>query len=187
MSERMEYAVAGMNILITGAPGCGKTTFVENVARELAGLRPAGFVTREIREAGERKGFALVSLCGRTGILAHVGIRSPLRVGKYGVDVPAFEAFLQDLQLARARLVIIDEIGKMECLSPLFRTRVAEALDSPCVLVATIALRGTPPVESLKARRDVEVFCLHPWNRQELAGLVTQRVKSVLNNAGSTG
>lgn len=185
MSEDMEHAEAGMNILITGAPGCGKTTLVENVARELAGSRPAGFVTREIRDAGERRGFALFSFCGRNGILAHVGIRSPLHVGRYGVDVPGFEAFLHDLQLAEARLVIIDEIGKMECLSPLFRMRVTEVLESPCVLVATIALRGTPFIEALKARRDVEVFCLDRRNQEKVSGDVMQRLRGALGIEGT--
>jgi len=180
MNRAIHHAEAGMNILITGAPGCGKTTLIENVARDLAGAHPAGFITREIRDAGERRGFALVSFCGRNGILAHVSIKSQWRVGKYGVDVPGFEAFLQELHLSDARLVIIDEIGKMECLSPLFRTRVTEVLDSPCVLVASIALRGTPFIEALKSRRDVEIYSLDRRNQEQVAGDVTMRVRGAL-------
>ena len=184
MNRAMDPVGSGMNILITGAPGCGKTTLIENVARELAGVPLAGFVTREIRDAGERSGFALDSFCGRKGILAHVSMKSHWRVGKFGVDVPGFEAFLQELRLAEARLVIIDEIGKMECLSPLFRMRVTEVLDGPCVLLATIALRGTPFIEALKARRDVEVFLLDRRNQEKVAGDVTLKVRGALGITG---
>ncbi|MGE5831636.1 MAG: nucleoside-triphosphatase, partial [Methanomicrobiales archaeon] len=49
------------NILVTGAPGCGKTTLVRRVAENLEAIPVAGFYTEEIREKGERVGFALVS------------------------------------------------------------------------------------------------------------------------------
>jgi nucleoside-triphosphatase len=47
------------NILITGQPGIGKTTFIKKLAGKLKDLHPFGFYTTEIREAGIRKGFEL--------------------------------------------------------------------------------------------------------------------------------
>jgi nucleoside-triphosphatase len=43
-------------------------------------------------------------------------------VGKYGVDVDGFEIFLEQLPFSTLQngLVMIDEIGKMECLSDRF-------------------------------------------------------------------
>ncbi|WP_456474417.1 nucleoside-triphosphatase, partial [Candidatus Pyrohabitans sp.] len=38
-----------MKILITGKPGCGKTTLLARVAEQL-GSRAGGMLTREIRE-----------------------------------------------------------------------------------------------------------------------------------------
>src|SRR4051794_30252169 len=74
------------NVLLTGAPGCGKTTVLERVAERLGDLRLAGFLTLELREHGQRVGFEAVGLGGRRAILAHVRFPSPVSVGRYGVD-----------------------------------------------------------------------------------------------------
>ena len=80
-----------MNILISGAPGCGKTTLFKRLVRELAHLRPVGFFTQEIREDNVRMGFTLNGLDGSNGVLAHVDYPGDFRVGRYGVDVAGFE------------------------------------------------------------------------------------------------
>jgi len=41
-------------ILLTGLPGTGKTTVMEKLVERLRDLEPAGFLTREIRQAGSR-------------------------------------------------------------------------------------------------------------------------------------
>src|SRR3954469_8466373 len=74
------------NLLLTGAPGCGKTTVLERVVEHLGDLRLAGFLTLELREHGERVGFEAVGLGGGRAILAHVRFRSPVKVGRYGVE-----------------------------------------------------------------------------------------------------
>jgi nucleoside-triphosphatase len=78
------------NILITGSPGCGKSTLIEKVVLELH-APVTGFVTREIRERGVRVGFSIDTHDGKSGTLAHVDIESPLRVGKYGVAIQVLE------------------------------------------------------------------------------------------------
>jgi nucleoside-triphosphatase len=70
------------NILITGQPGIGKTTLIKKLSDELKYLHPVGFYSTEIREEGIRKGFELISLSGRKGLLSHTDIRSPCRVGR---------------------------------------------------------------------------------------------------------
>lgn len=78
------------NVLVTGRPGVGKTSVVEAVAREFP-QAGGGFTTSEIRERGVREGFRVTTLDGKSAVLAHVNFRERVRVGKYGVDVPAFE------------------------------------------------------------------------------------------------
>jgi pimeloyl-ACP methyl ester carboxylesterase len=59
------------NLLLTGPPGCGKTTVVRRVIERLGDLRLAGFFTQEIRKHGRRVGFEAVGLAARRAMLAH--------------------------------------------------------------------------------------------------------------------
>lgn len=154
------------NILLTGVPGCGKSTVVENLLGRL-GVPATGFFTREIRRQGRRVGFSLETLGGRQAVLAHHAFSGPHRVGKYGVDLARLEEIaLPALQPPTpGHLVVIDEIGRMECLSALFQEAVKKALDGPNPVLATIALRGSPFMESIKARRDVRLLEITPENR----------------------
>src|SRR5215467_14590534 len=74
------------NLLLTGLPGCGKTTVIRRLIDRLNDLRLRGFYTQELREYGQRVGFEAVGLSGQRAVLAHVRSRSMLRVGRYGVD-----------------------------------------------------------------------------------------------------
>ena len=70
------------NLLLTGLPGCGKTTVVRRVAERLGDLRVAGFLSLELREHGQRVGFEAIDLSGQRAILAHVRSRSPTRYAR---------------------------------------------------------------------------------------------------------
>ena len=117
--DSLKHAGHRPHILITGLPGVGKTTLIRELAKRLAEYHPAGFYTEEIRnKQGTREGFRLVTLCGRQLVLSHVNHPGPHRVGRYGVDVAGFERLLAEIDLRHlpSQLIVIDEIGKMECL-----------------------------------------------------------------------
>jgi nucleoside-triphosphatase len=158
------------NLLITGNPGVGKTTVLVWLAEYLAEYHPAGFITREIREEGVRKGFLLVSCSGQKRVLSHVDISGPVRVGKYKIDIDGFEQFLKDTRVSEegTGLVMIDEIGKMECFSPLFRDSVLRLLDADQPFIATIGKKGTPFMEGIKKRPDVNLVEVTLQNRESI-------------------
>ena len=157
--------------LITGLPGVGKTTLIRKLAERLTEYRPAGFYTEEIRnERGIREGFRLVTLCDRRLVLSHIRHTGPYRVGRYGVDVAEFECLLEELNLrdSLAPVIIIDEIGKMECFSRRFIDTVTLLLDGPKTLVATIALKGEGFIRQVKQRPDCRLVTVTRENRDRL-------------------
>ncbi|MGZ3590307.1 MAG: NTPase [Thermodesulfobacteriota bacterium] len=158
------------NLLITGLPGVGKTTLIKKLSDALERFHPVGFYTEEIREGGVRKGFELISLEGRRELLSHKEIRSPFQVGQYKVDIKGFEDFLGLVSFfsPSTRLIIIDEIGKMECLSVRFQKILEKILDSEKWVMATIALKGSGMIAEVKDREDVKLFEIIRKNRDSL-------------------
>lgn len=147
-------------LLLTGVPGAGKTTVLRRVAELLAGRPVRGFLTEEIREGGDRVGFRIVTLEGTTATLARVGLRSPHRVGRYGVDVAALDAVVDPCLAPGGEdaIHLVDEVGKMECLSPRFVAAMRRLLGSGAAVVATVALKGGGFIAEVKARPGVELW-----------------------------
>ncbi len=118
---------------MTGPPGIGKTTLVRRVVERLHGKRLTGFYTEELRGRGGRTGFRIVALDGREARLATVGGGGGPRVGRYTVDVAALEAVFEVLRPGPGvDAVVIDEIGKMECLSEAFVRAARERSRETC-------------------------------------------------------
>ncbi len=156
--------------ILTGKPGVGKTTLIRKIVERIQPVPVAGFYTSEIKLSGVRSGFELRGLNGERRLLAHVDFESRHRVGKYGVDTPGFEVFLEKLDLfnPNVQLIIIDEIGKMELLSTRFRTLVIETLGVNKSMLATIALKGEGFIQEIKQRPDVHLLTVTRDNRDSL-------------------
>ena len=163
-----------MALLITGPPGVGKTTAIRAVASELAGARLGGFFTEEMRSRGARRGFELVTFDGQRAVMAHVDRRGGPRVGKYGVDAAVLETTART-SLAVDREIdvyLVDEIGKMECLSPGFVAAMRALLDTGRPVVATIGERGGGFIDEVKRRPDVTLWRLTRDNRDAVPARV---------------
>jgi nucleoside-triphosphatase len=166
-----------VKILLTGMPGCGKTTAVTKIVAGLKGANLAGFYTEEIRQKNIRRGFRWRTLAGATGILAHVDIKGPFKVGKYGVDVTGFEKSVLsalDPETTNADLFVIDEIGKMECFSQKFITTVRRLLTCDASLLATVARKGTGLIRQVKKHPDTKICNLAPDNRDKTVDDILQ-------------
>jgi nucleoside-triphosphatase len=156
------------NILITGRPGTGKTTVIARLAEMLRGRIVAGFHTEEIRESGQRKGFSAITLSGGSCTLAHVERGGQRRVGRYRVDVAAFEQLVLPELSRECDFLLIDEIGKMECFSERFTEAVRRRLDGDTPVVATVAVSGGGLIAEVRKRSDAETWTITHENRDGL-------------------
>ena len=160
-------------LLLTGVPGIGKTTVIQRLATMLRGAQLRGFYTEEIRERGDRRGFRLVGFGGMTRIIAHIDFATTHRVGKYGVDVAAVDQAASMLTPDRgASIYLVDEIGKMECLSQRFVAAVRTLIAGRAPVVATIARRGTDFIAEVKRSENCVLWEVTRANRDELPSRV---------------
>jgi nucleoside-triphosphatase len=164
-------------VLLTGRPGCGKTTLLRRIVSGLP-QRAGGFYTEEMREHGARVGFKIVTLEGDEVVFAHVDFQTPERVGKYGLDLSTLETVGVEAvreAVRMRRLTVIDEIGPMEIRSAMFRGVVNEALNSGPPLLATIVARPLPFTDAIKSRSDVSIVEVRVKNRDELVSELLNR------------
>jgi nucleoside-triphosphatase len=159
----LPQATKKSNLLLTGPPGCGKSTLIVRLAGRLP-FRVRGFTTAEIRGRGGREGFHIETLDGRGGILAHkTRFTSGPRVGSYRVNLAdldaigsaEIEAALED---PATHLIIIDEIARMELFSERFRGAALRALESPTPVFGTIQIRRDPFLDAVRSRDDTIIF-----------------------------
>jgi nucleoside-triphosphatase len=90
-------------------------------------------------------------------------------VGKYGVDVQAIhDAVPLLLPDPDARVYLVDEIGKMECLSERFVAAMRTLIAGRTPIVATIGARGGGFIAEVKRRRECELWEITHANRDHM-------------------
>jgi len=164
------------NIFLTGAPSSGKTTVIKKVIHALD--HPAnGFYTEEERVAGKRTGFVMKTLDGRQGYLAHQDIVSVHHIRRYGVSIEHIEMIaVPSIAPVGRNIIILDEIGRMECFSEVFKQAAARTLDSPNIVVGTITFGGDDFIMGIKQWDDIEIHEVTSENRDLLPELILRGI-----------
>lgn len=161
--------------LVTGPPGVGKSTLVSRVVLRLksAGVIVGGCTTVEKREGGARIGFEVRDLTtGRIGELASVSSKFGPRVGRYRVnltDLARVGASGVEAAAMSSELIVIDEVGPMELVSPEFRRAVRKCIDSGKPVLAVVHERLEDDLLSELRSRATTLFTLSVENRDEAA------------------
>ena len=171
----------GGNIFLTGAPSSGKTTVIKKVIEKLN--HPAnGFYTEEDKIAGKRVGFLMKTLDGKKGYLAHQDIKSDFHIRRYGVSIENIENIaVPSITPVKDNIIILDEIGKMECFSEAFKQAATRALDAPNIVIGTITYGGGGFILEIKNRGDVEINEVTVENRDLLPDLILRKVSNLIN------
>ncbi|MBE9470425.1 MAG: NTPase [Chloroflexi bacterium] len=157
-------------LLLSGKPGTGKTSLIKE-AIDRVKIEAGGFYTQEIRSAGVRQGFKIITLDGKEAILAHINISSPYQVSKYNVDIDRLnEVGISAIQQALKQndLIVIDEIGKMELLSLQFQEVVLQAIQSGKKILGTVMFTSHPFADEVKRHPEVTTLVVSGANRNEV-------------------
>ena len=164
------------NIFLTGAPSSGKTTVIKKVIKGLSSAAH-GFYTEEEKIGDKRVGFLMRTLDGESGYLAHQDIKSDFHIRRYGVSIENIETIaILAITPVNNDIIILDEIGKMECFSQRFKEAASKALDSANIVVGTITFGGTDFILQVKQRNDVEIIEVSFKNRDSLPDLILKKV-----------
>ncbi len=102
--------------------------------------------------------------------MAHVDIRSRYRVGRYGINLQDIDRVAVPSMIPENQdvIVVVDEIGKMECFSALFKMTLLKVLDAPNTVLGSIALKGDAFIGAIKNRPDTLLIPVSEKNRESL-------------------
>lgn len=160
-------------ILLTALPRTGKSTAIKKIVNMLGKDNCGGFYTEEIREDGERVGFRICTLSGKTGILSHVNIESNYRISRYGVDLEAFERLcISELENAvkdnNVKYIVIDEIGPMQLFSEKYKALLISLLNCDKPIIGTIFMNSYEWLDDFKKQKNVNLIEITFDNRDSL-------------------
>jgi nucleoside-triphosphatase len=176
----------GKTYLLTGPPRVGKTRIIKQIVAHVGITHCGGFYTEEIqneRKADPRMGFRIRTLEGKTGTLAHLDIDTSLRLGRYGIDLTCLEAIGIPALLSAAeakQLIIIDELGPIQAFSEPFKRISMQLLQSPRLILGTIALQPHPWLDAIKQREEVTMYIVQTDNTVQLTQTILEVLTSVL-------
>jgi nucleoside-triphosphatase len=173
-------------LLLTGAPGVGKTTILTEAISILKarGFSIGGMISREAREDGRRVGFEILDLTNsKRGWLAHIDQRFGPQVGKYRVnldDLDEIGATAIAGAVEKSDIIVIDEICPMELLSHKFKLAVEQALKSEKPVLAVVHGKVRDPIlNEAKMRLDAEILTVTSANRNALPTEIIKQISEV--------
>jgi len=169
-------------IILTGAPGVGKTTAVMYVARALSnrGMKVGGIVSREIRTNYMRTGFEFVDLATNdTNVLASIA-GNGLKVGKYFVNLEGclFAAERLTDAVKNSDVIFCDEIGPMELKSKQFVNSVTNLLDVQKKVIIVIHQKVQHPLVAQFRKKSSLLITLDLGNREKIKEILLGRIIS---------
>jgi nucleoside-triphosphatase len=167
-------------IVLTGAPGVGKTTAVIRVARELRerGVKIGGIVSRELRINNMRMGFEFIDLSTNDrNVLASITGKGP-KVGKYFVNVAGcrFAAERLTNAIRNSEVIICDEIGPMELKSRELIDSVKNLLYVDKKVIVIVHQKLQHPLTDEFRNKSTLLIDLNLENREKVSEILIERL-----------
>ncbi|MBM4133516.1 MAG: hypothetical protein FJ245_07090 [Nitrospira sp.] len=154
------------NVLIIGPAGTDRTRLVEEIALR-TGAKPNGYYTKVVKDGLFRSHAELV--LWSDGVARTLPTDAPDTVDRQ--LVPLLE---QALRADVTGLLVLDEVGALQCASALFRRLLVDCFTSDKNVLATMSLGGREEdfLLSLESRADITVLPMSDGWRDSFADLV---------------
>ncbi len=165
----------GAKIGITGARGAGKTTTIKKVIDilEEEGLTIGGMIIETKGDSEGIKELEIVDLItGKKETFASKKIKSEFEIHELGVDMEILEGIgVEAIERAieESDIIVIDEVGKIELESELFKNTVEKALKSKKKMLITLHKKSRAVMlQDIRRRDDIRILEVTPINRSIL-------------------
>jgi nucleoside-triphosphatase len=167
-------------IILTGAPGIGKSTAVLRTARALKdrGLNVGGIVSREQRSNNIRIGFEFIDLMTNDrSVLASIAGNGP-KIGKYFINLAGCRFAAERLSVAvkNSDVIICDEIGPMELKSREFTDSVKKLLDVDKKVIVVLHQKLLHPLTEQFKKKSILIMDLNLENRENINQILVNRL-----------
>lgn len=166
-----------IHIFLTGDRRVGKSFLLQRVLLELD-VSLSGFTTSWGEE--DEKGATPLILSNASGT------KKAVAAYRYTDDRPrkvfeeVFETFGVECLRAPEGLVIMDELGRFEASTELFRTRVFEVLESDLPVFGVVRDMEIAFLDAVRNHPKTEVIRITEENREEMYYTVLEKIKEIL-------
>ena len=108
--------------------------------------------------------------------------KSDFHIRRYGVSIDNIEHIaVPSITPVKNHVIILDEIGKMECFSKTFKQAAVNVLDAPNIVIGTITFGGDTFILEVKKREDIEIHEVTVDNRDLLPDLILRKISNFFN------
>ncbi len=160
-----------MHVFLTGVPGSGKSTLINQALLQLNQPSLGGFRTVSVPMEGSLNlNVHIIAPCGVEQYHENnlVGIRYPGR--EFSSFPAAFDNYGASLVEASedARLILMDELGIMENEAQRFQAAVLAKLDQNTPILGAVKPFSTPFLDKIKQHPQVKIIAVDKTNRDHL-------------------
>ncbi len=166
---------------------CGKSTLIKKEIEPYLSDVGGYFVQRLFR-SGEKVGFKMIELQDKESYTLEKTVDSISQEtdlvvylsesGRWESCIETFEktgaAILERSYRKGKKLVLMDELGRVEQNAPRFRAMVEMLLDAPIFVLGVLKKEKNPFLDRLRGRDDLLIIDLDSWDYQEAEGKVRQ-------------
>jgi nucleoside-triphosphatase THEP1 len=100
-------------------------------------------------------------------------------VGNYRVNLEDLDQIAVPSMLPSTpdQIVVVDEVGKMECFSRLFKETLIKVLSSANLVIGSVAIKGDHFIQSIKKRDDVSLVSITEKTRDAALQLFFEKLQ----------